>query len=171
MDPETFSCTRSSIHLQTSLVRSKFVEALQNYQQVEQQYRTRYRQRVERQFKIGESWCLSWFFTSHSPSLVKPDATPEEVNAVVQSDEGAGGQVFAQAVRAASFHLGCLLSELCSSRLPRVMESPAPHIGKSRNDMKTSERSNVRSPSWHKCSMRYEPHPDLPSQILDLFFA
>ncbi|KAF8503496.1 t-SNARE [Russula emetica] len=66
---------------QTSLVRSKFVEALQNYQQVEQQYRTRYRQRVERQFKI-----------------VKPDATPEEVTAVVQSDQGTGGQVFAQAL-------------------------------------------------------------------------
>jgi len=66
---------------QTSLVRSKFIEALQNYQQVEQQYRTRYRQRVERQFKI-----------------VKPDATPEEVTAVVQSDQGAGGQVFAQAL-------------------------------------------------------------------------
>jgi syntaxin 1B/2/3 len=66
---------------QTSLVRSKFVEALQNYQQVEQQYRTRYRQRVERQFKI-----------------VKPNATPEEVAAVVQSDQGAGGQVFAQAL-------------------------------------------------------------------------
>jgi syntaxin 1B/2/3 len=66
---------------QTSLVRSKFIEALQNYQQVEQQYRSRYRQRVERQFKI-----------------VKPDATPEEVSAVVQSDQGAGGQVFAQAL-------------------------------------------------------------------------
>jgi len=66
---------------QTSLVRSKLVESLQNYQQVEQQYRGRYRQRVERQFKI-----------------VKPDATPEEVSAVVQSDQGAGGQVFAQAL-------------------------------------------------------------------------
>jgi len=66
---------------QTSLVRSKFIEALQNYQQVEQQYRARYRQRVERQFKI-----------------VKPDATPEEVAAVVRSDQGAGGQVFAQAL-------------------------------------------------------------------------
>ncbi|KAH9050710.1 t-SNARE [Lactarius hengduanensis] len=66
---------------QTSLVRSKFIEALQNYQQVEQQYRTRYRQRVERQFKI-----------------VKPDATPEEVAAVVQSDQGTGGQVFANAL-------------------------------------------------------------------------
>ncbi|KAI9510853.1 t-SNARE [Russula earlei] len=66
---------------QISLVRSKFIEALQNYQQAEQQYRARYRQRVERQFKI-----------------VKPDATPEEVAAVVQSDQGAGGQIFAQAL-------------------------------------------------------------------------
>jgi t-SNARE complex subunit (syntaxin) len=51
---ETSSCICSSIHPQISLVRSKFIEALQNYQQVERQYRARYRQRVERQFKIGE---------------------------------------------------------------------------------------------------------------------
>jgi syntaxin 1B/2/3 len=38
---------------QTGLVKSKFVEAIQNYQTVEQQYRTRYKQRMERQFKIG----------------------------------------------------------------------------------------------------------------------
>ena len=40
---------------QTALVKSKFVEAIQNYQTVEQQYRTKYKQRMERQFKIGES--------------------------------------------------------------------------------------------------------------------
>lgn len=49
------------------------------------------------------------------PSLtvikVKPDATAEEVAAVVRSDEGAGGQVFAQAVRVASFYLFRLLTE------------------------------------------------------------
>jgi syntaxin 1B/2/3 len=39
---------------QTALVKSKFVEAIQNYQQVEQQYRQKYKQRMERQFKIGE---------------------------------------------------------------------------------------------------------------------
>ncbi|KZV89827.1 syntaxin-like protein [Exidia glandulosa HHB12029] len=64
---------------QIALVKSRFVEALQNYQQAEQQSRSRYRQRMERQFKI-----------------VKPDATPEEVRAVV-SDEG-GGQIFSQAL-------------------------------------------------------------------------
>ncbi|TFY81769.1 hypothetical protein EWM64_g2243 [Hericium alpestre] len=66
---------------QTSLVRTKFVEAVQNYQQVEQQYRRRYKERVERQFKI-----------------VKPDATQDEVNAVVNDETGAGGQIFSQAL-------------------------------------------------------------------------
>ncbi|KAJ8092525.1 hypothetical protein PM082_023778 [Marasmius tenuissimus] len=65
---------------QTALVKSKFVEAIQNYQTIEQQYRTKYKQRMERQFKI-----------------VKPDASPEEVRAVV-NDEAASGQIFQQAV-------------------------------------------------------------------------
>ncbi|KII88608.1 hypothetical protein PLICRDRAFT_111520 [Plicaturopsis crispa FD-325 SS-3] len=64
---------------QTALVKSKFVEAIQGYQTVEQQYRQRYKQRMERQFKI-----------------VKPDATPEEVKAVVNDDQG--GQIFSQAL-------------------------------------------------------------------------
>jgi len=64
---------------QTALVKSKFVEAIQNYQQVEQQYRQKYKQRMERQFKI-----------------VKPDATPEEIRAVVEDDQG--GQIFSQAL-------------------------------------------------------------------------
>ncbi|KAG6911449.1 hypothetical protein DXG01_014523 [Tephrocybe rancida] len=55
---------------QTALVKSKFVEAIQNYQTVEQQYRTKYKQRMERQFKI-----------------VKPDASPEEVRAVVNDEQ------------------------------------------------------------------------------------
>lgn len=34
------------------------MEALQNYQQVERDYRARYKQRVERQFRIGASACI-----------------------------------------------------------------------------------------------------------------
>jgi len=64
---------------QTALVKSKFVEAIQGYQTVEQQYRTKYKQRMERQFKI-----------------VKPDATAEEVKAVVNDEQG--GQIFSQAL-------------------------------------------------------------------------
>lgn len=66
---------------QIGLLRSKFVEVLQNYQTVERDYRARYRQRVERQFKI-----------------VKPDATQEEVNAVVDDVGGGGDQIFSQAL-------------------------------------------------------------------------
>ncbi|KAH9934668.1 t-SNARE [Fomitopsis serialis] len=64
---------------QTGLVKQKFVEAIQSYQSVEQQFRSKYKQRMERQFKI-----------------VKPDASPEEVRAVVNDDQG--GQIFSQAL-------------------------------------------------------------------------
>lgn len=66
---------------QIGLVRNKFVEALQSYQGVERDYRARYKQRVERQFRI-----------------VKPDATPEEISAVVNNSSGGGDQIFAQAL-------------------------------------------------------------------------
>jgi t-SNARE complex subunit (syntaxin) len=38
---------------QLALVSNKFRDALQNYQNVERDYRKRYKERVERQFKIG----------------------------------------------------------------------------------------------------------------------
>jgi len=65
---------------QTKVVSRKFMEAIQGYQVVEQEHRKRYREQVERQFKI-----------------VKPDATQEEINAILQDDQG-GSQVFAQAL-------------------------------------------------------------------------
>ncbi|CAE6460399.1 unnamed protein product [Rhizoctonia solani] len=65
---------------QTNLVNAKFVEAIQNYQVVERDYRSKSKQRVERQFKI-----------------VKPDATPEEISAAVNDDSG-NGQIFSQAL-------------------------------------------------------------------------
>ncbi|KAG9098024.1 Plasma membrane t-SNARE, secretory vesicle fusion [Ceratobasidium sp. UAMH 11750] len=65
---------------QTNLVNAKFVEAIQNYQVVERDYRAKSKQRVERQFKIA-----------------KPDATPEEIKAAVNDDAG-NGQIFAQAL-------------------------------------------------------------------------
>lgn len=65
---------------QTNLVNAKFVEAIQNYQVAERDYRSKSKQRVERQFKI-----------------VKPDATPDEIKAAVNDDSGSG-QVFSQAL-------------------------------------------------------------------------
>ncbi|KAG8861193.1 Plasma membrane t-SNARE, secretory vesicle fusion [Tulasnella sp. 330] len=64
---------------QTGLVKSKFKEAIQNYQDAEKQFRQKYKARMERQFRI-----------------VKPDATPEEIKAAVNDEQG--GQVFAQAL-------------------------------------------------------------------------
>jgi len=65
---------------QTGAIKQRFLEAIQNYQNVERQYRTKYKQRMERQFKI-----------------VKPNATPEEIRAVVNDDQQ-GGQIFSQAL-------------------------------------------------------------------------
>lgn len=82
-------------------MKSKFVEAIQSYQQVEQQYRQKYKQRMERQYKIGAVKFFSFRMTSVKLTFrypaVKPDATPEEVKAVIDDDQG--GQVFSQAVR------------------------------------------------------------------------
>jgi len=66
---------------QTGLVKQKFIEAIQSYQQVEQQYRVKYKQRMERQFKI-----------------VKPDATEEEIKSII-NDESTGGQIFTQSLQ------------------------------------------------------------------------
>lgn len=66
---------------QIGLVKSKFTEALQRYQKVEQQHREKERERVARQFKI-----------------VKPNATPEETAAVVNEAGAGSNQIFAQAV-------------------------------------------------------------------------
>ncbi|CAE7211395.1 unnamed protein product [Rhizoctonia solani] len=64
---------------QTNVVKTRFVAAIQEYQQAEQQYRQRSRQRVERQVRI-----------------VKPDATQQEIDSVVNNDQPA--QVFSQAL-------------------------------------------------------------------------
>jgi t-SNARE complex subunit (syntaxin) len=74
------------------------VEAIQSYQTVEQQYRQKYKQRLERQYKI-----------------VKPDATQEEIRAAV--DDDSGGQVFSQAVR---LHLTLCVGGMLDYRLANV---------------------------------------------------
>jgi len=78
--------------------------------------------------------------------LVKPDATTEEVSAVVQGDQGAGGQIFAQAVRRPTSSISFFfpLSECGSLHLPRVMESLVLHIARFKNGMKISEGLTVR---------------------------
>jgi len=66
---------------QTGVLKSKFMDALQRYQKVEQQHREKQRERVARQFKI-----------------VKQDATPEEIAAVVDDSGPGSNQIFAEAI-------------------------------------------------------------------------
>lgn len=65
--------------------KNRFKETIQRYQQVEQTYRKKYRDRAERQFKI-----------------VKPDATPQEVKAAIEDDQGQ--QIFSQALLNSNRH-------------------------------------------------------------------
>jgi len=65
---------------QITVVANQFMTALRSYTEVETDYRQKQRQRIERQVKI-----------------VKPDATAEEMKAVVDNAEG-GEQIFASAL-------------------------------------------------------------------------
>lgn len=68
------------LHSGLTRLASRFIEAIQRYQGVEQESRKRQRAKIERQFRI-----------------VKPDASQQEVQAVVDSSSQ-GGQVFQQAL-------------------------------------------------------------------------
>ena len=65
-------------------MKKRFIETIQRYQDIERTYQQKYRQRVERQIRI-----------------VKPDATPDEIDQVIDSDEAP--QIFAQSVNIVSF--------------------------------------------------------------------
>ncbi|RUS13200.1 t-SNARE, partial [Endogone sp. FLAS-F59071] len=64
---------------QHSALKKRFLETITHFQEVERTFQQKYRQRVERQIKI-----------------VKPDATPEEIDDVLDSDEPP--QIFAQSL-------------------------------------------------------------------------
>ncbi|KAK9456588.1 t-SNARE [Dipodascopsis uninucleata] len=76
---EARSQTDSTKKLQVEAVKKTFMDSIQNYQSVEATYARKYRQRAERQYRI-----------------VKPDATDEEVRAVIEDDSGS--QIFSQAL-------------------------------------------------------------------------
>jgi syntaxin 1B/2/3 len=65
---------------QHAALKKKFIETIQRYQDIERTYQQKYRQRVERQIRI-----------------VQPNATPDEIERVLDSDEAP--QVFAQSVK------------------------------------------------------------------------
>ncbi|TIC08808.1 t-SNARE [Wallemia mellicola] len=63
---------------QIASVKGKFLETIQDYQKVEQNSRTKQKQRIERQYRI-----------------VKPDASPDEIEQAVDSPDN---QIFSQAL-------------------------------------------------------------------------
>ncbi|KIY73952.1 t-SNARE [Cylindrobasidium torrendii FP15055 ss-10] len=70
---------------QLGVVRQKFMDAIQEYRRIEQDYSQRSKQRVGRQFRI-----------------VKPEATDAEIDEVVQRSDN-GQQIFADAVLHSSY--------------------------------------------------------------------
>ncbi|KAG1075807.1 hypothetical protein G6F41_000561 [Rhizopus arrhizus] len=67
---------------QVAALKKRFLDTIKRYQDVERNYQLRYRQRIERQIRI-----------------VKPDATQEEVDAIIDSD--GPPQIFAQSLMTA----------------------------------------------------------------------
>eukprot|EP01137_Pigoraptor_chileana_P034347 Opistho-2@26759 len=67
---------------QHAILSKKFVEVMTEYNEIQTNYKQKYRDRVKRQFKI-----------------VKPDATADEVEKVL---EGEGGNIFAQQILSTS---------------------------------------------------------------------
>ncbi|THU77582.1 hypothetical protein K435DRAFT_770113, partial [Dendrothele bispora CBS 962.96] len=65
-------------------IRSKFTGAIQEFQSVERDFKSKFKERAVRQYKI-----------------VKPDATPEEIREVTSGDLGTG-TIFAEATLASS---------------------------------------------------------------------
>ncbi|KAI9596814.1 t-SNARE [Syncephalis fuscata] len=70
---------------QCAQLKRKFLDAVQRYQQVEQQFRQKYRERMERQYRI-----------------VCPNATQAEVDAAL--DSNTGNQLFAQELLQSTRH-------------------------------------------------------------------
>ena len=93
---------------QAAFVKSKFVEAIQSYQSVEQQYARNINSAWSGSTKLVPFFLVEVFnariYTSYS--IVKPDATPDEIRAVVNDEQG--GQIFSQAV---GFCIALLLLE------------------------------------------------------------
>ncbi len=93
--------------LQIGTLQNSFKRALEEYNQVEKKSRDKYRQRMERQIRIGKlnRWvwrarameCSLQGPAPHPPRAVKPDATNEEIRAAFDDQQG-GQQIFSQAL-------------------------------------------------------------------------
>lgn len=97
-------------------VRAKFTEALQKYQEVEQECRAKGRQRMDRQLRV-----------------VKPKATPEEMAEAVTGD---GDTVFIQALTSSPIYARSSYSDLqARAKHIRKMEQTLGELAQVFNDM------------------------------------
>lgn len=82
--------------VQVGRIKKEFITCIQRYKDVEGNFNQKYRQRVERQIKIGT---LTSITTIHILILlvVKQDVTEEELDAIIESDQP--NQIFASSVR------------------------------------------------------------------------
>lgn len=83
-------------------MKKRFLDTIQRYQDVERNYQIKYRQRIERQIRIGKFVDLGLMnaMIYYSIIIVKPDASQDEVDDIIDADDTP--QVFAQSLMNAS---------------------------------------------------------------------
>ncbi|GAM21325.1 hypothetical protein SAMD00019534_045000 [Acytostelium subglobosum LB1] len=82
------SATPTEIRIRNNMhntLTQKFVEMMREYQEVQNNYKNKYKEKIERQYKI-----------------VKPDATPEEIKAAM--DSGDSSKIFADTILYTHLH-------------------------------------------------------------------
>lgn len=82
-------------------MRQRFLDTIRRYQDIENDYRQKYRQKVARQIRIGIAiYSYSDINFSIHPCLlyiVKEEATEEEIDEIIDSDQAT--QLFSQSVK------------------------------------------------------------------------
>lgn len=126
---------------QVGLVDRKLKSAINEYQNVEKEYRQQLSAQMERQYRI-----------------VRPDASDQEVREAVQ--DTSNNQVFSQAVCHSNAQNRALANSVCSYCLPTAVVNPNQHCGTYKADTRIFKRLSGRwwsSPSssrtWKRRSL------------------
>lgn len=88
------------------------MDTIQRYQDIERAYQQKYRQRIERQIRIGKKKCFILLITNNF-ILVKPDATQDEIETILDNADD-DAQIFSQSLMQATRrgHAKAVLSEV-----------------------------------------------------------
>ena len=143
---------------QVNVVANQFMAALRNYTKAGEGYRQKQRAWIEGKFKdsqYGDGLRPGGTPLIFFPCVVKPNATPEEVTAVVENTDGTGGQIFSQAVCMLVHRLPRQNLPICGLKSFRRMVNPEHRTRKFRIVTKISRRLSARSKSSPNCTMAY----------------